>query len=248
MQMFTADPRDGTSLGGACNTCCCVQVSVKPGETNKWLIDYAPWTVPMGGRGLSDQTLIDVEKVSSSAPSTPNGNAQVTVGFFGAVTPYNTNLTGDLKTVATDPESNTLTYTLLRLYGPNNGTVALAADGTFTYRPAPGWTGYDRFFYSVTDSKTGHVPVIQEAVIGTSPATGGPIPTPTQAANGTPPLAISVAGMKVNPRLQHLTFGVAGSPALVPGDKYKITVRQQAWDCDNCFWHVMCFDAYVVKC
>jgi len=36
---------------------------------------------------------------------------------------------------------------------PSNGTVTVAADGTFTYDPNPGYTGTDTFTYTITDSE-----------------------------------------------------------------------------------------------
>ncbi|GFE50007.1 hypothetical protein So717_17600 [Roseobacter cerasinus] len=39
--------------------------------------------------------------------------------------------------------------------GPAHGTVVIAADGSFTYTPAEGFVGIDRFSYSVTDEEGG---------------------------------------------------------------------------------------------
>jgi hypothetical protein len=39
--------------------------------------------------------------------------------------------------------------------GPANGSLALAADGSFTYAPVPGFTGDDSFTYRVTSVDTG---------------------------------------------------------------------------------------------
>ena len=65
--------------------------------------------------------------------------------------------------------------------GPANGTltVPLAADGSFTYSPNPGWTGVDTFTYTVTDSRgaTSNVATVtigvQELQVPLGPWTAG---------------------------------------------------------------------------
>ncbi|MGV0794190.1 beta-propeller fold lactonase family protein [Mycolicibacterium sp. XJ1819] len=61
-------------------------------------------------------------------------------------------ITGTLQ--ATDPEGDPLTYTVTRQ--PDNGTVAINPDGTFTYTPKDGFVGLDGFTVRVTDD-TGSV-------------------------------------------------------------------------------------------
>jgi hypothetical protein len=56
---------------------------------------------------------------------------------------------------------------------PTNGTVALNADGTFTYAPNPGFTGTDTFTYTATDA----VQLFKDAA-----ANGGRIPPLAQVA------------------------------------------------------------------
>ncbi|RDH80111.1 hypothetical protein DVS77_03740 [Mycolicibacterium moriokaense] len=55
---------------------------------------------------------------------------------------------------ATDPEGDPLTYTVTRQ--PDNGTVVVNADGTFTYTPDAGFAGPDTFTVRATDD-TGSV-------------------------------------------------------------------------------------------
>jgi large repetitive protein len=49
----------------------------------------------------------------------------------------------------TDADSDPLTAALLA--GPSNGTLALNADGSFTYTPAANWNGTDTFTYKAND-------------------------------------------------------------------------------------------------
>ena len=54
---------------------------------------------------------------------------------------------GTLK--ASDPEEQTLTFTVIR--GPKRGTVEVTADGAFTYTPKKNKVGVDSFTYTATD-------------------------------------------------------------------------------------------------
>lgn len=55
--------------------------------------------------------------------------------------------TGKLK--ASDPENQSLTFTVTRQ--PRRGTVTIAGDGTFTYTPKKNKVGVDSFVYTATD-------------------------------------------------------------------------------------------------
>ena len=55
--------------------------------------------------------------------------------------------TGKLK--ASDPESQSLTYTVIRQ--PRRGVVTIAEDGSFTYTPKKNKVGIDSFVYTATD-------------------------------------------------------------------------------------------------
>lgn len=56
--------------------------------------------------------------------------------------------TGKLK--VTDPEGQSMTFTVTR--GPKRGTVTVADDGSFTYTPKHNKVGVDSFTYTATDS------------------------------------------------------------------------------------------------
>lgn len=59
---------------------------------------------------------------------------------------------GNVLTNDSDPDGNTLTVSTIAVSGPNNGTLVLNSDGTYTYTPNPGFVGTDRFQYEVCDS------------------------------------------------------------------------------------------------
>ena len=59
------------------------------------------------------------------------------------------NLSNDGTLQATDPESQKLTYTIVR--GPKRGSVALHEDGTFTYTPKKNKVGVDSFTFTAAD-------------------------------------------------------------------------------------------------
>jgi len=56
---------------------------------------------------------------------------------------------------ATDVDSDNLTFSLADEGGPAHGTVEIAADGSYTYTPAEGFSGADSFTYQVDDGDGG---------------------------------------------------------------------------------------------
>lgn len=236
MHIYNVDPRDGFRAGGACNTCCCVPIVVHPGEIEQVKLNYAGWVLPMGGRGLSVNTVITIEKTIVPEPS--GGNQRVTLDVYEDDTLINTPLASTLATSAHDPDADTLHFRLEGLYGPNNGEIIINDVGTFTYTPNPGFEGVDRFWWSVSDE---HNPrVVQEAIIsvGTSPAA-----TPRDV------IVIPNRRRQIDTTWQTLTFAVDVAPSAVLGDIYRVNVRQQALDCDcNPYYHVSCWDFIIGKC
>ena len=59
------------------------------------------------------------------------------------------NLPNTAKLKASDPEGQTLTYTVTRQ--PRRGTVTISEDGSFTYTPKKNKVGVDSFVYTATD-------------------------------------------------------------------------------------------------
>ncbi|NIG51957.1 gliding motility-associated C-terminal domain-containing protein [Chitinophaga sp. Cy-1792] len=61
-------------------------------------------------------------------------------------------VSGNVTTNDYDPDGDALTVNTTPVSGPANGTVQLNANGTFTYTPAAGFTGTDKFVYTVCDT------------------------------------------------------------------------------------------------
>jgi hypothetical protein len=70
--------------------------------------------------------------------------------FAASDTPLVVNAAAGVLINDKDPEGTALTATLVT--APAHGTVTLAADGSFTYEPAAGYTGPDQFTYKATDT------------------------------------------------------------------------------------------------
>lgn len=66
---------------------------------------------------------------------------------FALETYKNLPVTGSLK--VTDPEGQTMTYTVTRQ--PKRGTLTIAGDGSFTYTPSKNKVGVDSFVYTAAD-------------------------------------------------------------------------------------------------
>lgn len=240
MLRYIADGRDGIG-GGSCDTCCCERMPLRPGETNRVMIDYAPWSIPIGGQGLIDGGTFSIEKKASVTPSGGNA-APVAVNIYKPGV-FNTAIVGNFNTSVIDPDADPLTFTVLPLYEPAHGTFTLAPDGAYVYTPIAGFIGVDRFFYSVTDGT--HTASIAEFVVGYAANAQPPIVQPPF----TPIIAVGSNGAEINHRMHTLSFPIAVSPAAVTGDAYRLTIRQPARDCDcNIFYHVSCYDIIIGKC
>ncbi|WP_170134775.1 Ig-like domain-containing protein, partial [Marinirhabdus gelatinilytica] len=71
--------------------------------------------------------------------------------YYGEI---DTPVTGNVLDNDSDPEGNnqTLDVGTTPVEGPFNGTVMVNVDGSFTYTPAAGFTGNDRFVYEIFDN------------------------------------------------------------------------------------------------
>ncbi|QIW87643.1 putative structural protein [Agrobacterium phage OLIVR4] len=230
MYFFSVDPRNGTSKSGdVCGSCCCESISARPGEVNSVLVSYAAWAAPIGGHGLTNKTVFDIEPVSVSDPLVNNG--------FGR-TVINTVFNGDLSTLFPNPEGEPVEYEILDLYPPAKGVATLGANGQFTYTPTPLFTGIDRFWFSINGN-------VGEFVIAIDPSAEQPIAQPPF----TPAVSVPVTGRKVNPTAYTMNFVLKVSPAAKSGDVYRLTVRQVAIDCDGSeFVHISCYDISIGSC
>jgi hypothetical protein len=233
---------NGTIDPSACSTCCCESVRVAAGSTDKWALAYGAWSRPLGGQGITANVAFDIQRKTIDAVTQANF-PPVPVLFLG-VTPFVTPLAGTL--TATDAEANTLTYAALPLYGPTNGSVVITSTGAFTYTPNPGFTGYDRFFFTVVDAF--NAPVVGEAIIGVSPLVGAAVAAPT-ASMATPVVTVRPKNVKIDSPWQQMHFPLEVSAQAKVGDIYRLTVRAQAIDCDcNAYYRQDCFDITIGAC
>lgn len=74
-----------------------------------------------------------------------------------------------------DPEADSVKYRLLA--GPRHGTAQVAADGTWTYTPAPGYTGTDEFSVAVVNPGFNLLDPFSDRVSEISVPVGGSAPT-----------------------------------------------------------------------
>lgn len=97
--------------------------------------------------GVDNATVtITVQPVNDA----PTANDDNLVGNFN--TPISGSLFADTGNgVDSDIDGDTLSLAPTPVTPPQNGTVELVADGTFTYTPADGFTGADSFTYSISD-------------------------------------------------------------------------------------------------
>ncbi|NDJ76586.1 MAG: tandem-95 repeat protein, partial [Chloroflexi bacterium] len=66
-------------------------------------------------------------------------------------TPFNSGATSVLDNDSDPVEGSGLTVSAYDTTSANGGTVSMAANGTFTYTPAAGWSGTDTFGYTAND-------------------------------------------------------------------------------------------------
>ncbi|MVM40582.1 hypothetical protein GO730_27760 [Spirosoma sp. HMF3257] len=87
--------------------------------------------------------------VTVNAPGSPN----TTLAADDYISTYQgAAVSGNVKTNDSDPEGNTQTITAQNTTVPGVGTLALAADGTYTFTPVVGATGPVDFSYTTTDN------------------------------------------------------------------------------------------------
>ncbi|MBT6586689.1 MAG: tandem-95 repeat protein, partial [Gammaproteobacteria bacterium] len=77
----------------------------------------------------------------------------------------------DLLINDTDADGDTLTVDTLPLIDVSHGTLALNADGTFTYTPDSGFTGSDSFQYRISDGQGGTSTAVASISVNPPPTT-----------------------------------------------------------------------------
>lgn len=230
MQYHNIDGGASTS----CQTCCCLAATAKPGESDKWVINYAPVVLPANGIGLTEGSCFDISKQSSCEDC---GGADLVHPELIS-TESNQTYLGNLQDAVDTPAGTPLSFSGVMFSGPKHGRLIIDESGSYTYTPHAGYVGYDRFFWSV--SINGGKPVIAETVLGVGDV------LPPALSQLTPDLKITCC--RVDNRQFTLTFVLETSPAAVPGDTYRLTIKQGIKDCDCCWDSKDCFDITIGAC
>ncbi|TDB61342.1 Ig-like domain-containing protein, partial [Arundinibacter roseus] len=142
-------------------------------------------------------SLCDTATVFITVTPAPNSTPQAVGDIALAV--QDEPVSGNVLTNDSDPDGDPLTASLIS--GPDNGTVVLNPDGSYTYTPDPGFVGEDVFCYAASDgiaSDTACVAVTVQP--NPTPANDAPIALNdnTQTTEGTP-LSVNVLANDVDP-------------------------------------------------
>lgn len=239
MLYTTVDARDGLYTA-ECNKCCCEPINVRPGETNLMVLNYAPWVIPIGGRkhGMGCTPQINVAQMQACPVAAgdnlpPMANGSLTYDVESGV-----GFTDALNVV--DPEGLPLEISILPFYGPFHGKLTLDEEFStnFGYISETDFKGVDRFFFAASDGI--NKPVIFEALLRVG------VTTP---ALSTPIIFVDPKRIVVDQQMYTLSFPIEVSPAAQTCEAYRLTVRQNAYDCNyNCFWHISCYDLAIKQC
>ncbi|MTV26698.1 hypothetical protein FTX61_14935 [Nitriliruptoraceae bacterium ZYF776] len=145
-----------------------------------WDEEADAWVTPEGefvfyaGRSSEDLPLTTDEEA----------NTPPTVADLNLTTAQDTPVEGQLE--ASDPDGDELTFTFGE---PSNGTVTPGEDGTFTFTPAPGFTGEDTFEVTVTDGRGGSATATVTVTVtpdGEEPPVDGTLECPDGTGSGFP--------------------------------------------------------------
>ncbi|SEG42957.1 Ig-like domain-containing protein [Paenibacillus sp. UNC499MF] len=148
----SANPYTGISLGNLANSQTIVvqfqsRVTTRPTDSPQFA-DQA--TVTYQFQSVIGGTVFN-GTAASSVVTVAAGNYPPTASNVTGTIPEDTSFTGQIP--ASDPESAALAYTVGS--PPAHGTVALNANGTFTYVPNPNFNGTDSFSVTVSDGSGG---------------------------------------------------------------------------------------------
>jgi VCBS repeat-containing protein len=169
--------------------------------------DSFTYTATNGTQTSSAATVTITVAASSNAPTVTSHTYSTNEGTALTVSAASGVLSG-----ATDPQS--LSMTAAAVSQPANGTLSLAADGSFVYTPTAGFSGSDSFTYTASDSSaTSQAATVTITVVATT--------TPTANADSfavtedTPFTANAASGVLANdtdPQNSTLTAAVAAQP------------------------------------
>ncbi len=141
-------------------------------------IDTIPYVVCDNGTPLPAECVNDTLFVTVN----PVNDPPVVDNEF-ITTPEDTPVSGDLTDAGDfDPDGTTLDATVTPIDGPNNGSIVINTDGTYTYTPDPNFTGNDTVVVEICDNGT---PLPAECVNDTIFITVTPVNDPPSQGNET---------------------------------------------------------------
>ena len=155
----------GTGAGNEAQTLVVTAVSNNPGLVTGLAVTYAN---PAAGGSVTFTPAANASGTATVTVTVNDGQALVSQSFTVTVTAVNDVpvAAADAYTVAedgtltvaaaagvlaNDADIDGPTLTAVQVTGPAHGTLALAADGSFTYTPAADYNGPDSFTYKVND-------------------------------------------------------------------------------------------------
>ena len=242
MLYFNAKPRDGSHHSDCgCNTCCCEKFTLRPGETNSLMINYAPWSLPYGCPGIVKATSAHVERISKTCAEGKIDGFQHPRNSSYRVAereckPVEFNLCDHAA-----PRGNDFVFSLVPLSGPGCGMAEISQDGCVVYTPHAGFAGYDYFSYKMTDPQGREVVRTIEMKIGEAFN-----PSPWLMADR-PYLHIANAVYNQAAQTVHIPIYMPRNTPMC--ESFRMTIQQRAMDCHgNCYEHPMCFDIYPGEC
>jgi hypothetical protein len=98
---------------------------------------------------LCDSTIVVIDVLPDGGINTDENNTFAHDDAF--VTDADVPVSGNVSDNDFDPEGDNQTVNTTPVTAPSNGNVVLAADGSFTYTPDPGFVGNDFFTYETCD-------------------------------------------------------------------------------------------------
>jgi subtilisin-like proprotein convertase family protein len=135
------------------------------------------WTLRVVDRyPASDSGTLRSWALRPSGCATPSNGAPVAAGdAYGVVA--GTTLDGS-SVLANDSDPDGAALTAVRRSGPSHGTLGLAAGGTFSYTPQPGFSGQDAFTYVAYDGTATSLPATVAITVTAASAQPSPSPPP----------------------------------------------------------------------
>ncbi|BCX49009.1 peptidase M11 [Haloferula helveola] len=174
-------------------------------------------------RELSNRTGFDMSDFFAAWQIPVSAAAETELAAFTAWMPVervpdSLVVTQDTPVVFNDPSVNDFSYdgtlNLDSVGQPSSGSVTDNGDGTYTYTPAPGFTGDDDFTYTVSNA-TGNTFVTTVEVVVLAPGAGPKLAAFDGVANGSGWSTVTLPATYVSPVVVAQPLVAAGSPPLV---------------------------------